>query len=504
MTLSLHKPFFLWFVGGVVVLAGCQTSKGEHEHCRKNVLFIVADDLNCSLGCYGNSSAFTPHIDDLAKSGGKFMQAHCQYPLCGPSRTSFLTGLYPGQTGVRQNRVLLRDALPEVTTLPQLFRQNGYKVVRIGKLFHYDNPGEIGTSGQDDNPSWDETFNPSGRDKEEEHLIHSLIEGKFGGTLSWLKSYGEDEDYTDGMVAEIAETKLQEFANSNVPFFLAVGFYRPHTPFLAPSKYFDYHPTSGIVVPDRGNDAWSRLPQPAQKSLRSHRSQLNLSLDTAKTVIQAYRASVSYVDAQVGRVLQALSDNELDDETIVVFLSDHGYHLGEHGHWQKQTLFESATRVPLIVRRAKEQHPGWTAQRPVELVDLYPTIATWAGIPYDLTLPGIDLFAPLDSSVGLRHGAYTEWRKGVSLRTERYRITRWGKDGALGWEFYDHDTDSLELYNSAPEASRTPLFDSLSQILNHVASTHQIVPSAAGEVNQNAEPLPRTPPFVKHPQLKAQ
>ena len=119
-------------------------------------------------------------------------------------------------------------------------------------------------------------------------------------------------------------------------------------------------------------------------------------------------------------------------------------------------------------------------------------------------LPGIDLFAPLDSSVGLRHGAYTEWRKGVSLRTERYRITRWGKEGALGWEFYDHDTDSLELYNSAPEASRTPLFDSLSQILNHVASTHQIVPSAAGEVNQNAEPLPRTPPFVKHPQLKAQ
>ena len=194
MTLSLHKPFILWFVGGVFVLAGCQTSIGEHEHCRKNVLFIVADDLNCSLGCYGNSSAFTPHIDDLAKSGGKFMQAHCQYPLCGPSRTSFLTGLYPGQTGVRQNRVVLRDALPEVTTLPQLFRQNGYKVVRIGKLFHYDNPGEIGTSGQDDNPSWDETFNPSGRDKEEEHLIHSLVEGKFGGTLSWLKSFGEDED----------------------------------------------------------------------------------------------------------------------------------------------------------------------------------------------------------------------------------------------------------------------------------------------------------------------
>ena len=146
---------------------GCEASEDDTVRGRPNVLLIVADDLNCSLGCYGDLSAHTPCLDNLADEGIRFEQAHCQYPLCGPSRTSFLTGLYPNQSGVRENRVVLRDALPEVVTLPQLFRQNGYEVVRVGKLFHYDNPGEIGTAGQDDNPSWDETYNPAGRDKKE-------------------------------------------------------------------------------------------------------------------------------------------------------------------------------------------------------------------------------------------------------------------------------------------------------------------------------------------------
>ena len=180
-----RKRNFVW-LAVLLFCVGCTAAKDRHSLKGKNVLFIVADDLNCSLGCYGDPNAVTPHLDNLAESGVRFEQAHCQYPLCGPSRTSFLTGLYPGQSGVRDNRVLLRDALPEVTTLPQLFRQHGYDVVRVGKLFHYDNPGEIGTSGQDDNPSWDETYNPVGRDKREEHRIHSLVEGKFGGTLSWL------------------------------------------------------------------------------------------------------------------------------------------------------------------------------------------------------------------------------------------------------------------------------------------------------------------------------
>ena len=147
------------------IVWGCKEPEDDTLVRQPNVLLIVADDLNCSLGCYEDLSAHTPHLDNLAEEGVRFQQAHCQYPLCGPSRTSFLTGLYPNQSGVRENRVVLRDALPEVVTLPQLFRQNGYEVVRVGKLFHYDNPGEIGTAGQDDNPSWDETYNPAGRDK---------------------------------------------------------------------------------------------------------------------------------------------------------------------------------------------------------------------------------------------------------------------------------------------------------------------------------------------------
>ena len=181
----------------VWLLDGCMSANQGGTPQGRNVLLIVADDLNCSIGSFGDSSAVTPHLDNLGEQGVRFSGAHCQYPLCGPSRTSFLTGLYPSQSGVRENRILLREALPEVVTLPQLFRMHGYDVVRVGKLFHYDNPGEIGTSGQDDNPSWDETYNPSGRDKREEHLINSLVEGKFGGTLSWYRSLGEDMEYTD-------------------------------------------------------------------------------------------------------------------------------------------------------------------------------------------------------------------------------------------------------------------------------------------------------------------
>ena len=222
----------------VSLLHGCRSVNLDGTLRGRNVLLIVADDLNCSIGSFGDSSAVTPHLDNLSEQGVRFSEAHCQYPLCGPSRTSFLTGLYPSQSGVRENRILLREALPDVVTLPQLFRMHGYEVVRIGKLFHYDNPGEIGTAGQDDNPSWDETYNPSGRDKREEHLINSLVEGKFGGTLSWYRSLGEDMEYTDGMVAQIAADKLDEFAKSGAPFFFGGGLFPPSHPFFGPCQIF--------------------------------------------------------------------------------------------------------------------------------------------------------------------------------------------------------------------------------------------------------------------------
>ena len=189
---------------------------------RLNVLFIVADDLNCALGAYGDTVVHTPNLDRLAGQGTVFENAHCQYPLCGPSRASFMTGLYADQTHIRQNNVYLRSAVPDVVTLSQRFRQQGYQAVRIGKIFHYDNPGTIGTAGIDDRHSWDQTINPYGRDKREEFKINTLKARRYGGTLSWLAMDGKDEEQTDGIGATEAVEQLEAFSSSGDPFFLAI------------------------------------------------------------------------------------------------------------------------------------------------------------------------------------------------------------------------------------------------------------------------------------------
>ena len=213
----------------------------SHTAEKLNVLLIIADDLNCDLGAYGNLVVKTPNIDRLAERGVLFENAHNQYPLCGPSRASFMTGMYTNQTKITRNNMNLRNSVPDVITLGQRFRQQGYQSVRIGKMFHYDNPSAIGTSGNDDIYSWDQTVNPYGRDKIEEYKINTLKTRRYGGTLSWLAADGKDDEQTDGIAASEAIKKLDDFANRDTPFFLAVGFFRPHTPFVAPKKYFDLY-----------------------------------------------------------------------------------------------------------------------------------------------------------------------------------------------------------------------------------------------------------------------
>lgn len=239
---------FCLLLGLIVIFATGADAAGS----RPNVLFIISDDLNNDLGTYGHPQVKSPNIDALAKRGLQFDRAYCQMPLCNPSRTSLLTSLYPVQTGIYGNKVPIRERFKNIVTLPELFRKNGYYTARVGKIFHYGVPGHIGTDGLDDPQSWDEVFNPIGRDKTEEEKIYSLIPGKFGGTLSWLSMESTDDEQTDGQGALATIRMLEERAkgDSDEPFFIAYGLYRPHTPFVAPRRYFDLYALEDMEIWD--------------------------------------------------------------------------------------------------------------------------------------------------------------------------------------------------------------------------------------------------------------
>lgn len=417
---------------------------------KKNVVFLICDDLNCDLGSYGHPLVKTPNIDRLAEQGTRFDRAYCQYALCGPSRASFLTGLYPDQTLIHKNAIYIREHIPNVTTVSQMYRNNGFFATRIGKLYHYNVPKHIGTSGHDDPYSWNYTINPRGRDVEEESKIFTLKPGTFGATLSWLAAEGTDEEQTDGMIADAAVAELQRYHREDRPFFLAVGLFRPHTPYVAPKKYFDMYPLDQIVVPEVPEGYDKTIPEPALKSVRRKKEQINLADDLAKQAIQAYYATISFADAQVGKVLETLETTGLAKDTVVVFTSDHGYHMGEHGHWQKTTLFENATRVPLIISSPDQRDKGGVVTSPVEMVDIYPTLAELSGLEAPDFLSGVSLAASMDnSSVKPRESALSQYMQGYSIRTERFRYTEWGEKGAEGVELYGCQDDPEELKNLA-------------------------------------------------------
>lgn len=457
---------------------------------RRNVLFIVSDDLNNFLGCYGNPRAKTPNIDKLAARGVRFDRAYCSFPLCGPSRNSMLCGLYPNSTGILANAQIFRQTIPSHVSLPQAFRNAGYFAARIGKLYHYNVPKSVGTNGHDDPGSWEMELNPAGVDRlEEESKIFSLIPGQFGGTLSWYASPKSDEHHTDGMMAENAEWVLERCAKKkDRPFFLAVGFFRPHTPYVAPAKpYFDWYPEKEMPVVQGVKEDQADLPAPA---LGSHKKeQEKLTDDLRRQTVQAYYASISFMDAQVGRVVDALDRLGLAENTVIVFTSDHGYHMGEHGLWQKMSLFEESSRVPLLIV-APGAAKGGVAKSPVSHVDLYPTLTELCGVKAPENLQGQSL-APMlkdPSSVG-RGWAITQVMRGggpnrasvttnvgsdgprffgYTLRTPRWRYTEWD-EGKQGRELYDHDADPKELKNLADDPAHAKLIDELSQQLRAAA-----------------------------------
>lgn len=443
-----------------------------------NVLLITSDDLRNSLGCYGSPLVRSPNIDRLASQGVRFDRAYCQYPLCNPSRTSFLTGLRPDTTGVWDNATRFRSNRPGTVTLPQLFRKNGYHVARVGKLFHYGVPSQIGTSGLDDPESWDEVVNPRGRDKDDEDKITTIKPGSgFGATLSWLAADGEDAEQTDGRGAEAAVRLLEQ--NRDRPFFLAMGFYRPHTPYVAPKSYFGLYPLEKISLVDLvGRDG---VPPAA---LTVNPPNYGISTSLQQQAIQAYHASTSFMDAQVGKVIDAVDRLGLRDRTVIVFLSDHGYHLGEHGLWQKMTLFEEAARVPLIIAAPGVKGNQRSTSRLVELVDVYPTLAELCGLTPPADLDGRSLVPLLrDPDQSWNHSALTQVTrkakkqsfKGYSIRTERYRYTEWD-GGQRGAQLYDHDNDPRENHNLAAEPAHAATVAEMKRLLHAATATNGTKP----------------------------
>jgi iduronate 2-sulfatase len=457
---------------------------------RPNVLFIISDDLNNSLGCYGDPRARTPHIDRLAARGVRFERAYCAFPLCGPSRNALLTGLYPNSTGILANAQIFRQTIPSQQSMPQAFRLAGYFSARIGKLYHYNVPRSIGTNGHDDPGSWELELNPAGVDRlEEEPQIFTLTPGQFGGTLSWYASPKSDEHHTDGLEALDAEWVLQRCAQrKDRPFFLAVGFFRPHTPYVAPrDPYFGYYPERDMPVVQGVKEDQADIPPAGLASYKQEQDKLTD--DLRRQCLQAYYASISFMDAQVGRVMSALDRLGLTDNTIIVFTSDHGYHTGEHGLWQKMSLFEESARVPLLIVAPGVAAKGGVAKSPVSLVDVFPTLAQLCDVKAPENVQGQSL-APMlrDPSVAGRGWALTQVTRGgqnrrffgYSLRTPRWRYTEWD-GGTQGRELYDHQSDPRELKNLASDSTHS---QTLSELSRQLAEAVKATYPASGETPQ--------------------
>ncbi len=431
-----------------------------------NVLFIASDDLRPELGCYGNPMVETPNIDRLASRGARFERAYAQYPLCNPSRTSLLTGRYPTQTGVMDNETWFRAAHPEFVSLPQHFKANGYATLRAGKIFH---------GGIDDTDSWTEggeargfagARRPPGVNRPDRAAQSDRI----------VVLEGEGESNGDYRTATRAIEYLERYKDR--PFFLAVGFAKPHSPPAAPKKFFDLYDPAKIRLPPDFAPRPAAPPGFPEISIPRRNADLFIGREAseaeAKEMIRAYYASISFMDAQVGRVLDALDRIGLRDRTIIVFWGDHGYHLGEKGKWSKAySLYEVGARVPLIIA-APGVKPG-VSGRAVQLLDLYPTLVELCALPRPPGIEGHSL-APLlrDPQAKWSHPAFTVTRYqdkiGKSVRAERWHYVEWdgGKAGAM---LFDHSRDPFELKNLAGDPAFARQVREMKRLLKRLPSS---------------------------------
>ena len=498
----------------LVFFAAAAVSAAE----RPNVLFIAVDDLRPELGTYGAGYIKSPHIDRLAATGVRFDRAYVQYPICGPSRASMLTGLRPGTLKIEHIDTFFRDTVPEVVTLPQLFKQHGYYTSYVGKVFH--------GKQTDDANSWTRkrvaTDGAAGasyqlpasqaivKQRRDDALAkYGSVQVGLASGPAWEGADRPDNAYVDGQTADVAVAALRELKGG--PFFLGVGFIRPHLPFVAPKKYFDLYdpatlPLSAAPEPPKGAPSIARHSSFELRTRTGVPTAGPVDAATSRQLIHAYAACVSFIDAQVGRILAELDALGLRDNTIVVLWGDHGWHLGDHGIWGKATNYEIGTRIPLIIRAPGMAGNTRAAPAIVESIDLYPTLAALASLPAPAALEGQNLvpmlqnptiagknfafsefpapalrewaakplsaamretfFGPLiadaEAELAREHGprydrkTFEDHVKGYSIRTDRYRCTLWvdrraPDDEPLAVELYDHVTDPRETRNIAAQ-----------------------------------------------------
>ncbi len=467
----------------VLVLAGLAAVAVGAVEDRPNVLMILVDDLKPTIGAWGDDTAITPGMDRLAATGVRFEKAYCNQAVCMASRYNLMLGSRSTSTGFYNFGTQFREVYPDAVTLPQHFMNHGYVAHSMGKVFH------IGHGNTNDDVSWSVPHHP---DKvidyvlpESNHRQLSREEGLFTNQrrfdaegnlrprgMAWEAADVLDEAYADGRIAATAIDRLKWLQrNEEKPFFLAVGFVRPHLPFSAPKKYWDLYDREKLPMPE-----YEEAPEGAPGFAVKRGGEINafrpvpsgvrgkLDEDLTRQLIHGYYASVSYMDAQLGKVLDALDETGLAENTIVVLWGDHGFHLGDLGSWTKHSNYEQANHIPIIIRAPGRSQAGAAARQIAETVDLYPTIASLAGLPAPAgpqPIDGVDLSPVLtDPEKVLRPYGYHAYyrnsvdRVGRAFRTQRYRLVEWvTRDGSEDpvYELYDYEADPLETRNHAAE-----------------------------------------------------
>jgi len=488
------------FIGIAVVLACLTSANGfarpaHKKNTRINVLFIAIDDLKPTIGIYGDRLALTPNIDKLALSGTVFRNSHCQQAVCAPSRASLLTGLRPDKTQVWDLKTMMRDKNPDIVTLPQYYIEKGYETAGTGKIF---DPRSV--DSKLDEPSWS--------------VPYANVNGSrwIAATEKISTEAGnvDDSELMDGQIALKGIELMRQLSAGDKPFFLAVGFKKPHLPFVAPQKYWDLHHRDDFSIhpfQEHARNAPEFAFQPGWELRNAYvdiPKEGPISEQKQKELIHGYYACVSFIDEQVGKLMNELDALGLRENTVVILWGDHGWHLGDHDMWAKHTNFEQSTRSPLIIS-APNISGGKSSDSPVEFVDIFPTLCQLTGVEIPSDLDGLSLVPVMDDpkfsvkpfAISQFHRTFSGQKvEGYALRTKRYRYVEWiaayksydpySDEKIVARELYDYETDPLETVSLVDSAEYKSVVEKLhGQLKNFLEDKASPVEDSQGSLNSS-------------------